>query len=63
MGTYKKYAKLRDEGGLTDYQVSKDTGIAPSSLSDWKKGRYNFKLDKLMILAKYFDKDIEYFIK
>ena len=58
---YKKYAELRDKRGLTDYRVSEETGILKSTLSEWKKGSYTPKFDKLMILAKYFGVPVEYF--
>ena len=58
---YEKYAKRRDELGLTDYRVSKDTGVPYSCISDWKKGRCTPKFDKLVKLAKYFGVDVEYF--
>lgn len=56
---YSKYAKLRDERGLTDYAVSKETGIATATLSCWKNGEYKPKADKLLILAKFFGVSIE----
>ena len=59
---YKKYQRLLDETHKTSYQVSKDTGIAQSILSDWKRGRSIPKVDKLKILADYFKVSIEYFI-
>jgi transcriptional regulator with XRE-family HTH domain len=43
--------------------VSKDTGISTATLSNWKNGAYVPKVDKLMILAKYFDVSIEYFLE
>lgn len=55
---YKKYAELRDAKGVTDYQVAKDTGIATATLSEWKKGTYTPKADKLAKLAQYFGVDI-----
>ena len=60
---YKKYEKLRDEKGLTDYRVSKDCGITKSTFSDWKTGRSNPKLEKLKAIAEYFGVPIEYFIE
>lgn len=60
---YEKYAKLRDEKGVTDYRVSGDTKITKSTFSDWKSGRSNPKIDKLKILADYFDVSIEYFLE
>ena len=58
---YKKFAELLEKNNKTAYQVSKDTGIAQSVISDWKTGRSNPKFDKLLILAKYFDVPVEYF--
>jgi transcriptional regulator with XRE-family HTH domain len=52
--TYERYAKFRDEKGMTDYAVSKATDIAPSTLSDWKNALYTPKLDKLMKIAELF---------
>lgn len=60
---YKKFAELLEKTNKTAYQVSKDTGIAQSVLSDWKNGRSNPKVDKLKILANYFSKPIEYFLE
>lgn len=60
---YKKYEELLNKTGKTSYQVSKDTGIAESTLSDWKNGISKPKTDKLLILAKYFGVPIEYFLE
>lgn len=60
---YKKYAKLRDKKGVTDYEVSKITGVSTSTLTNWKYGRYTPKVDKLKILADYFGVSIEYFLE
>ncbi len=60
---YKKYEELLHKTGKTSYQVSKDTGIGENTLSYWKSGRSNPKLDKLIILAEYFSVPIEYFIE
>lgn len=59
---YKNYVKARDKKGVTDYQVSKDTGITRSTFSDWKSGRSEPKASKLKILADYFGVGIEYFL-
>ena len=60
---YKKFAELLKKSNKTAYQVSKDTGIAQSVLSDWKNGRSQPKVDKLKILADYFGVSIEYFLE
>lgn len=59
---YEKYEALKNLKNVTDYQVCKETGIAPSSISDWKAGKYNLKIDKLQKLAEYFGVSIEYFL-
>lgn len=48
---YLNYAKIRDEKGLTDYKVSKATGISTSTLSEWKSGKTRPKVDKLIQIA------------
>lgn len=59
---YQKYVELRNKLGITDYAVSKNTGISTATLTNWKYGRYNPKIDKLKILADYFGVSIEYFL-
>ena len=58
---YEVYTYFRDEAGLTDYKVSQQTGISPSVLSQWKRGEYNLKLEKLQRLAKLFQIPVELF--
>ena len=48
---YERYAIARDRKGLKDYAVAKETGISPGTLSDWKKGMYEPKIDKLEKIA------------
>lgn len=60
---YERYVELRDKKGVTDYRVSKDTGISRSTFTDWKNGRSAPKVEKLLSLAKYFDVPVEYLIK
>lgn len=60
---YTKFEKLLQKNGLTAYKVAADTGISTATLSNWKKGRYTPKVDKLQILADYFGVSLEYFLK
>lgn len=60
---YEKFAALLDKTNKTAYQVSKDTGVSTSTLSNWKNGNYVPKVDKLKILADYFGVSIEYFLE
>ena len=50
---YENYVKIRDSKGLRDSDVSRGTGISSSVFSDWKKGRYSLKYDKLQKIADF----------
>lgn len=60
---YKKFEELCKDRGITASQVSKETGIATSTLSEWKKGLYTPKVDKLMILSEFFNVPLETFVR
>ena len=60
---YEKFEELLRKNDTTPYRVSKATGIATATLSDWKNGRSKPKVDKLKILADYFGVPIEYFLE
>jgi len=60
MSSYENYAKLKKTKGVNDFAVSKATGIAPATMSDWKNGRTEPKIDKLQKIADYFNVSIEY---
>lgn len=51
MTSYERYAVLRNAKGLKDSDVCKMTGIGSGTMSDWKKGRFNLKADKLILIA------------
>lgn len=58
---YEFYEQLLQERGITNYKVSKDTGIAQSVLSAWKSGKSKPKADKMQILAEYFGVPVTFF--
>lgn len=60
---YEKYAEKRDALNLTDFAVAKETGIAPSTISDWKSGRSKPKMDKLAKIAKVLNVPLEFFLE
>lgn len=60
---YDVYEKARDAKGYTDYKVSQLTGIAKTTFSDWKKGIYVPKVDKLMKIAEVLEIPLESLIK
>ena len=59
---YEKFERLLEERGVTAYKVSKETGVATATLTEWKNGTYTPKVDKLMLIAKFFDVPIDYFL-
>ena len=57
---YERYCKLRDERGLKDATVARETGVNKSTFTDWKTGRSAPKKDKLQKIADYFGVSVEY---
>ena len=51
---YARFEALLRQHNTTVYRVSKETGIAPSTFSDWKNGRSTPKADKLLRIADFF---------
>jgi repressor LexA len=51
---YARFEALLHANNTTVYRVSKVTGIAPSTFSDWKNGRSTPKADKLRRIADFF---------
>lgn len=62
---YLKFKQLCDKNNVTPYQVSVGTEgkVSTAVLSQWKNGEYNLKLDKLMLIANYFNVPITVFIE
>ena len=58
---YEIYERLRNEKGVTDYEVAKQTGIPTATLSNWKAKRYTPKFDKIAKIAEYFGVPLETF--
>lgn len=60
---YDKFEKMLEERGVSAYEVAKQTGIAGTTLSAWKNGKYTPKIDKLCKIANYFGIPVTYFIR
>ena len=65
---YQTYARLRDERGLTDYQVAQKTGIPQSSIYDWKQRTEKsasaaISVNALAKIAALFEVPIETFLQ
>ena len=57
---YSTFDKLLKMNKTTVYRVSKSTGIAPSTFSDWKSGRSVPKMDKMKLIADFFGVSLDY---
>lgn len=51
---YQRLEALLKAHHTTVYRLAKETGISPSTFSDWKNGRSTPKADKLCRIAEYF---------
>ena len=65
---YAKYAKLRDERGMSDNKVAVMTGITQSTIYDWKQRSERDKnakmsLDNISKIARLFGVPIETFLE
>lgn len=60
---YEVVEKLMQINGVKPSDVSRDTGIPSSVFTDWKKGRYTPKADKIFTLAQYFGVPMEIFFE
>lgn len=56
------FKHLLQNSGITAYQMSKDTGISESLISNWKSGRQLPKYDSLNTLADYFKVSGDYLL-
>ena len=57
---YEIFERLLKERGVKASAVAKATGIASSVFTDWKKGRYTPKVDKMQKIADYFGVSVAY---
>lgn len=60
---YEKFEELLKKYNVKAADVSKATGIHPSTFSDWKKRKSKPKIDKIQKIADFFKIDTEYFLK
>ena len=56
---YTVFEQLLKAHGTTVYRVSKATGIAASTFTDWKNGRSSPKADKLLRIADHFQLSLD----
>lgn len=59
---YKIFEQLLAENNVTAYQVAKATGISTATLTAWKQGLYEPKIEKIMLIADFFGVPVEVFL-
>lgn len=59
---YEIFMQLCQRKGVTVYQVCRATGIPSSTMSDWKSGRSVPKVEKMKMIADYFDVSLDYLV-
>jgi len=59
---YGRFEELLKAHGVTAYQVAKATDISTATLTEWKKGTYTPKIDKLKKIADYFNVPVTEFL-
>lgn len=59
---YEIFEQLLRKFGVSAYQVSKETGIAQSTFSNWKSRRNILSPEKLQKIADYFHVTVDYLI-
>lgn len=58
---YEKFEELCKRDRITPSDVSKATGVATATLSNWKNGKYTPKQEKLKKIADFFGVGVSYF--
>lgn len=63
MTPYERFSELCESRNVSAYNVSKETGVSQQTFSDWKHGRYKPKIEKLVMIANYFEVPVTEFIE
>lgn len=56
---YEKLEKILAERNITNYRISKDTGIPQSTLSQWKIKKKIPKFENVVKIADYLQVDVK----
>ena len=54
--------EIMKERNISQAQLSKNTGISPSTISDWKKKNTSPSSDKLSVIADFLEVSVEYLL-
>ncbi len=60
MEAYARFLNILNKKEITPYKLSQLTGIATSTLSDWKNGKSMPKQDKMQKIADVLDTTVDY---
>lgn len=60
---YDTFKELCKEHNVTPHKVSVEAGVPSSTVSEWGKGMYTPKIDKLCKIANYFEVPVTVFIE
>ena len=59
---YSRLEILLKENKITAYRLAKNTNINTATFSEWKKGTYTPKTDKLQKIADYFNVSLDWLL-
>lgn len=59
---YERFAELLKIGGKRPSDVTEATGISSTVFSEWKSGKSQPKVDKLVKIARYLGTTVEYLV-
>ena len=59
---YEIYCKLKEEKGVKDADVARETDITKSTFTDWKNGRSVPGNEKMKKIAEYFGVTVDYIL-
>lgn len=57
-----RIVQILQERGITKYRLSKETGIPPSSITDWTKNGRSPTAEKLAIVAEFLNVSVDYLL-
>lgn len=57
---YEKIREIREDHGLTQQQVAALLHIGQRTYSDYETGKTRIPLESVIVLAKYYDVDLNY---
>ena len=57
-----RFYDLRVDNDLTQFDVSKVLGVTRDCYSNWERMRYDFPVDKVLILSNYYNVSLDYIL-